>query len=171
MTVQELLKRAASLSGAAEAEPDDGSRKERLLAGLDSVMGELARTFPVQARCKITLENGEAALPEAVLSPRALFFAGKRVPLCLFDGKIVGPDGRYTLVYYRVPPAASSLAESDILPYPEDVQRALPFYCAAIYVMGEDIPLYNQLMEQYNVKLGAALGFRPAAMVESGGVL
>ena len=33
--------------------------------------------------------------------------------------------------------------------------------------MGEDQALYLRLMEQYNTKLAAALGFRPAAAVEA----
>ena len=70
-----------------------------------------------------------------------------------------------------MPPLASEMEEQQTLPFPEDVLRALPFYCAALYVMGEDNALYNQLMEQYNTKLAAALGYRPAANVEGGGCL
>jgi len=171
MTIQSILKRAASLLGAAEGDPDAGTRKERLSGALDSALGEISRAFPIQARCKITLENGEAALPEAVLSPRGLYKEGRRVPLCLSEGKLLGPDGSYTLVYYRVPSTVSLMEETTTLPYPEDVQRALPFYCAALYVMGEDNALYNQLMEQYNIKLSTALGYRPSANVEGGGCL
>lgn len=171
MTIQAILKRAATLLGAAEGTPEGLPARERLLAALDSALGELARTFPLQARCRVNMEGGEAALPATVLTPRALYRAGKRVPLILSEGKLLGEDGAYTLVYYRVPPLASALEETAILPYPEDLLRALPFYCAALYVMGEDQPLYAALMEQYNTKLSAALGYRPAAGVEGGGSL
>lgn len=171
MTIQAILKHAASLLGAAEGKPEVLPARERLLAALDSALGELARSFPVQARCKITVTDGLAALPSTVLVPRALYCDGKRVPLCFSEGKLLAEDGDYTLVYYRVPPMASELAQTSTLPYPEDILRALPFYCAALYVMGEDNNLYNQLMEQYNTKLATALGYRPAADVEGGGSL
>lgn len=171
MTIQAILKRAAILLGAADGAPEVLPARERLLTALDSALGELARCFPLQARCKITVTDGEAQLPETVLTPRALFKEGKKVPLYFFDGALIAEDGVYTLVYYRVPPLASAMQETESLPYPEDVLRALPFYCAALYVMGEDRNLYNQFMEQYNTKLSAALGYRPAAGVEGGGVL
>lgn len=171
MTIQAILKRAASLLGAAEGDPNAMGRKTRLLRALDSALGEIARSFPTQARCKITLTNGECPLPDTVLSPRALYRDGRRVPLCISDGNLLGADGSYTLIYYRVPPLASEMEEQQTLPFPEDVLRALPFYCAALYVMGEDNALYNQLMEQYNTKLAAALGYRPAANVEGRGCL
>jgi hypothetical protein len=87
------------------------------------------------------------------------------------EGKLIAPDGDYTLVYYRVPPVASEMEETAQLPYPEDLQMALPFYCAALYIMGEDYALYGRLMEQYNTKLAAALGYRPVAGVEAEGNL
>lgn len=171
MTIQDILKRAVTLLGAAEGEPDATGRRQRLLAALDSGLGELSRSFPVQARCKITIEGGSCVLPKNVMTPRGLYRDGKRVPLLLEDGKLIGEDGRYTLVYYRMPPMASELGEQTVLPYPEDLLRALPFYCAALLVMGEDNNLYNQLMEQYNTKLSTALGYRPVAGVESRGSL
>lgn len=146
-------------------------RRQRMLTALDSVIGELARTFPIQARCRLKFQDGEAELPDTVLTPRALLREGRRVPLVLNEGRLLAPDGDYTLIYYRKPPAASAMGENEELPYPEDVLRALPFYCAALCVMGEDNSLYNQLMEQYNTKLSAALGYRPVAGVENGGRL
>jgi len=171
MTIQGILTRAAYLLGAAEGEPGTLLSTSKLLAALDSALAELARSFPVQARCKITLENGEAALPPQVLTPRGLYKNGKRVPLILSDGKLQGESGSYTLVYYRVPMQASQMDQSQVLPLPEDLTLALPFYCAAVYVMGDDPALYNRLMEQYNTKLATALGYRPAAGVEAGGSL
>lgn len=171
MTIQAILKHAAALLGAAQGTPEVLPARERLLAALDSALGELARSFPLQARCRITVTGGAAALPETVLVPRGLFCNGKRVPLCCSDGEIHAEDGSYTLVYYRVPPLASAMEQTAVLPYPEDILRALPFYCAALYVMGDDNSFYNQLMEQYNTKLAAALGYRPAAGVEGGGSL
>ncbi len=171
MTIGGVLTRAAYLIGAEEGEPGNRISKDKLLAALDSALGELARSFPVQARCRITVEQGEAALPETVLIPRGLYCSGKRVPMVLSDGKLLAQDGSYTLVYYRKPSKASELKEADTLPLPEDLTLALPFYCAAVYVMGDDPALYNRLMEQYNTKLAAALGYRPAAGVERGGSL
>ncbi len=171
MTIQVILKRAASLLGAAAGAPEVLPARERLLAALDSALGELARCFPLQARRRITVQDGAAALPPMVLTPRALYAEGKRVPFSLDCDQILAEDGDYTLVYYRVPPLATEMEETADLPYPEDVLRALPFYCAALYVMGEDNYLYSQLMEQYNTKLAAALGYRPAAGVEGGGSL
>ncbi len=171
MTVQVILKRAVSLLGAADGAPELLPAREKLLAALDSALGELARCFPLQARCRITVTNGSAELPATVLTPRALLHEGKRVPFSLAGRSILAEDGSYTLVYYRVPPMASGLDGAAELPYPEDVLLALPFYCAAIYVMGEEPTRYNQLMEQYNTKLAAALGYRPAAGVEGGGSL
>ena len=171
MTIQAILRRAVTLLGAAEGEPDATGRRQRLLAALDSGLGEIARIFPVQARCKISIKDGSCPLPINVMTPRGLYQNGKRMPLVLEEGRLIGKDGDYTLVYYRVPPVASELSEQTILPYPEDLLRALPFYCAALLVMGEDGALYNQLMEQYNTKLSTALGYRPAAGVESRGVL
>lgn len=169
MTIQAILKRAMVLAGISEGLESNASVKERLLAALDSALGELSRCFPIQARCRIKVVGGAAALPATVLSPRALLKEGKRVPLVLNEGELQAEDGEYTLVYYRIPSEASTMEESVILPYPEDLLRALPFYCAAVYAMGEDYPLYLRLMEQYNTKLAAALGYRPAAMVEAGG--
>ncbi len=171
MTIQAILRRAVTLLGAAEGEPDATGRRQRLLAALDSGLGEISRSFPIQARCKITIEDGQCPLPSNVMTPRGLYQEGKRVPLQIEDGKIIGENGRYTLVYYRKPPVASELGEQTVLPYPEDLLRALPFYCAALLVMGEDHNLYNQLMEQYNTKLASALGYRPVAGVESRGCL
>ncbi|MBQ3084463.1 MAG: hypothetical protein IJC46_03310 [Clostridia bacterium] len=171
MTIQAILNRAVSLLGYSTGAPSLLPERGRLLAALDSAVGEIARCFPLQARCKITLTEGAAALPPQVLTPRALFRSGKRVPLILEEGKLRGEDGDYTLVYYRVPPNVMKLEETALLPYPEDVLRALPFYCAALYVMCEDFSLYTRLMEQYNTKLSAALGYRPAAAVEAGGSL
>lgn len=169
MTIQAILKRATVLLGISEGSPELISAQERLLAALDSALGELARCFPIQARCRIKVCNGEAELPAVVLTPRALIRDGKRVPLRLQEGKLLAADGEYTLVYYRVPPEASTMKETATLPYPEDILRALPFYCAAVYTMGEDYALYLRLMEHYNTKLAAALGYRPAAEVEAGG--
>lgn len=171
MTIQAILKRATVLLGVPEGAPELLPSKGRLLAALDSALGELARCFPLQARCRITINDGFAALPPHVLTPRALLREGARVPLRFSDGQLLGEDGDYTLVYYRVPPAASEMEETETLPYPEDIQRALPFYCAALYVLGEDDSLYAQLMEQYNTKLASALGYRPAAGVEARGSL
>lgn len=171
MTIQVILKRAASLLGAAAGAPEMLPARERLLTALDSALGELARCFPLQARCRISVADGGAELPETVLTPRALLENGKRIPFSLDGKNLIAKEGSYTLVYYRVPPMASEMDETAELPYPEDVLLALPFYCAALYVMGEDHALYNQLMEQYNTKLAAALGYRPAAGVEGGGSL
>ncbi|MBQ8600098.1 MAG: hypothetical protein IJ407_01780 [Clostridia bacterium] len=171
MTIRGILTRAAYLLGAAEGEPGIQLSSEKFLAALDSALGELARTFPTQARCKITLSDGEAELPSNVLIPRGLYREGKRFPLVFSEGKLIGEDGIYTLVYYRVPMKASEMEETQVLPMPEDLTLALPFYCAAVYVMGDDPALYNRLMEQYNTKLAAALGYRPAAGVEGGGSL
>lgn len=171
MTIQAILRRAVTLLGAAEGEPDATGRRQRLLAALDSGIGEISRSFPVQARCKITIEEGFCPLPSTVMTPRGLYKDGKRVALRIEEGNILGEDGRYTLVYYRKPPVVSELGEQTVLPYPDDLLRALPFYCAALLVMGEDQSLYNQLMEQYNTKLAAALGYRPVAGVESRGCL
>ena len=66
--------------------------------------------------------------------------------------------------------ASEEEEETEVL-LPEDLALALPFYCAAVYVMGDDPALYNRLMEQYNTKLAAALGYHPVAGVESGGSL
>lgn len=171
MTIHAILRRAVTLLGAAEGEPDATGRRQRLLAALDSGLGEIARVFPVQARCRVEIKGGSCLLPKNVMTPRGLYRAGKRVPLILEEGRLKGEDGSYTLVYYRVPPVASELSEQAELPYPEDLLRALPFYCAALLVMGEDQNLYHQLMEQYNTKLSAVLGYRPVAGVESRGVL
>lgn len=171
MTIQAILNRAVSLLGYSTGAPSLLPERGRLLAALDSAIGEIARCFPLQARCKITMTEGTAVLPPQVLTPRALFQSGRRVPLILEEGKLRGEDGNYTLVYYRVPPDVTVLEETARLPYPEDVLRALPFYCAALYVMCEDFSLYTRLMEQYNTKLAAALGYRPAAAVEAGGSL
>ena len=169
MTIQAILKFAAVLLGVAEGAVEQAALYERLLSALDSALGELARTFPLQARCRIQVVDGVADLPAAVLTPRALLQKGVRVPLQIEDGKVTAEDGSYTLVYYRTPPMASAMDRSAILPYPEDLLRALPFYCAAFCVMGEDQALYLRLMEQYNTKLASALGYRPAAMVEAEG--
>lgn len=171
MTIQAILKRAVSLLGAAEGEPDAAGRRQRLLAALDSGIGELARCFPIQARCRVYIEKGECLLPAQAMSPRGLYKEGRRVPLQIEEGKLVGEDGAYTLVYYRNPPIPSEMGEQEQLPYPEDLLRALPFYCAALLVMAEDPSLYQQLMEQYNTKLAAILGYRPVATVESRGTL
>lgn len=171
MTIQAILNRAVALLGYGVGTPSLLPERGRLLAALDSAVGEIARCFPLQARCKITLIGGAAALPPQVLTPRALFQGGKRIPLILEEGRLLGKDGDYTLVYYRVPPDVTQLEETAQLPYPEDILRALPFYCAAMYVMGDDYALYTRLMEQYNTKLAAALGYRPAATVEAGGSL
>ena len=169
MTIQAILKCAMVLLGVSEGAPEQAAIWKRLLVALDSALGELARCFPLQARCRITVVGGGAELPAAVLTPRALLRDGKRVPLQLNEGKLMAEDGEYTLVYYRVPPMPSAMDPSSILPYPEDLLRALPFYCAALCVMGEDQAQYLRLMEQYNTKLAAALGYRPAAAVEAGG--
>ena len=171
MTIQAILKCAAVLLGVPEGAAEQASVYQRLLTALDSGLGELARCFPLQARCRIKVVNGAAELPAAVLTPRALLRDGKRVPLQLEEGKLIAEDGEYTLVYYRVPPMASAMDRSAVLPYPEDLLRALPYFCAAFCVMGEDQALYLRLMEQYNTKLAAALGFRPAAAVEAEGSL
>lgn len=171
MTIQAIMQRAASLLGAAVGEPDAVGRRQRLLAALDSGIGELSRCFPIQARCRITIEDGKCPLPAQVMSPRGLYKEGRRVALRVEEGCLVGADGSYTLVYYRNPPIPSEMGEGERLPYPEDLLRALPFYCAALLVMGEDPSLYQQLMEQYNTKLSAALGYRPVASVESRGSL
>lgn len=171
MTIQAILKRAVDLLGASGGTPESMPVREQLKAALDSALGELARCFPLQARRRITVSGGEADLPDMVLTIRALFQNGKRIPFSVADGRLLAEDGAYTIVYYRVPPLASEMEETETLPYPEDVLRALPFYCAALYVMGEDSSLYAQLMEQYNTKLAAALGYRPAADVEGGGCL
>ncbi len=171
MTIHGILTQAAYLLGATDGEPGDRISTDQLLAALDSALGELARSFPVQARCKITLSQGEAALPEQVLTPRGLYQNGHRVPMEFSEGKLIGPDGVYTLVYYRMPMKASQMEQTQVLPLPEDLSLALPFYCAALYVMGDDPALYNRLMEQYNTKLATALGYRPAAGVEAGGSL
>ena len=169
MTIQAILKRAMVLAGIPEGSVSADSAKERLLAALDSALGELSRCFPIQARSRIKVAGGSIVLPATVLSPRALLREGKRIPLVVNEGQLLVEDGEYTLVYYRVPPEASTMDESVVLPYPEDILRALPFYCAAVYAMGEDYPLYLRLMEQYNTKLASALGYRPAAIVEAGG--
>lgn len=171
MTIQSILKRATSLLGTAEGAPGVMPVRERLMAALDSVLGEMARCFPLQARCKITVRDGTAELPATVLAPRGLYAEGRRVPFSLDGNLLWAEDGSYTLVYYRVPPEASRMDETAELPYPEDIQRAFPFYCAALCVMGDDPALYTKLMEQYNTKLAAALGYRPQASVESGGTL
>ena len=171
MTVKALLKRASLLLGAAEGEALVMPSRERLLAALDCAVGELARVFPLQARSKITVENGAGELPETVLVPRALYGDGKRIPFTIEGRTVRAADGRYTLVYYRIPPVPSGMGEEETLPYPEDLQLALPFYCAALTVMAEDPALYARLMEQYNTKIAAALGYRPAAGVEGGGSL
>ncbi len=171
MTIQAILNRAVSLLGGGAGSPALLPERGRLLAALDSAVGEMARCFPLQARCKVTVTDGAAALPPQVLTPRALFRGGKRMPLILEEGFLHGEDGDYTLIYYRVPPDVTQMEETAMLPYPEDILRALPFYCAAMYVMGDDYALYNRLMEQYNTKLAAALGYRPAATVEAGGSL
>lgn len=171
MTIRSILKRATSLLGAAEGDPEVLPARPRLLDALDSALGELARCFPLQARCRITVRDGAAELPPTVLTPRGLYAEGKRVPFLLDGNLLLAEDGSYTLVYYRVPPEASAMEETAELPYPEDLQRALPFYCAALTVMGDDPALYAKLMEQYNTKLAAALGYRPSASVEGGGSL
>ncbi len=171
MTIRGILTRSAALLGAAEGEPGILMSSEKFLAALDSALGEMARVFPLQARCKITLEGGEAELPSQVLTPRGLYRAGKRFPLVFSEGKLLGEDGTYTLVYYRVPMKASEEEETAEILLPEDLVLALPFYCAAVYVMGDDPALYVRLMEQYNTKIAAALGYRPVAGVESGGSL
>lgn len=170
MTIRGVLTRTAALLGAAE-EAGMGLSSEKFLSALDSALGEMARVFPLQARCKITLSGGEAELPAQVLTPRGLYRAGKRVPLVLSEGKLLGEDGTYTLVYYRVPMVASEESEDTEILLPKDLAMALPFYCAAVYVMADDPALYNRLMEQYNTKIAAALGYRPVAGVESGGSL
>ena len=169
MTIQAILKCAAVLLGVPEGAVEQNAVYERLLSALDSALGEMARCFPLQARCRVTAVDGAAELPAAVLTPRALLRAGKRVPLQFNERELIAEDGDYTLVYYRVPPMASAMDRSAMLPYPEDLLRALPFYCAALCVMGEDQALYLRLMEQYNTKLAAALGYRPAAAVEAEG--
>ena len=171
MTIQSVLKRATLLLGVMEGAPEVMPSRERLLAALDSALGELSRSFPLQARSKITVENGVGEMPATALIPRALYGDGRRVPFSTDGRSILAEDGRYTLVYYRVPPVASQLEETAELPYPEDLQLALPFYVAALTVMAEDPNLYNRLMEQYNTKVATALGYRPAAGVESGGSL
>ncbi len=172
MTIQSILKRTASLLGAEEGIPSVMPSRERLLEALDCALGELARCFPIQARIRITIQNGTAELPLTVLTPRGLYAEGRKVPFAVEETKICAErDGDYTLVYYRVPPVASELPESATLPFPEDLLHALPFYCAALTVMGDDPALYTRLMEQYNTKLAAALGYRPVAGVESGGCL
>ncbi len=171
MTIQSILKRATLLLGAPTATPELLPARDRLLAALDSAVAELARAFPIQARCRVTVADGSVPLPATVLSPRGLYCADKKVPLRVEEGRLIAPDGNYTLVYYRIPPVASVMDETAQLPYPEDLQMALPFYCAALYVMGEDHALYTRLMEQYNTKLAAALGHRPAAGVEAEGSL
>lgn len=171
MTIGGVLTRAAYLIGAEEGEPGYRISKDKLLAALDSALGELARSFPVEDRCYIQAEGGEAFLPPDALIPRGLYRNGKRVPLVFANGRVLAEDGSYTVVYYRKPFVASQMAETEPLPLPDDLNLALPFYCAALYVMGDDPALYNRLMEQYNAKLASALGYRPAADVERGGSL
>lgn len=171
MTIQGILKRASLLLGGMEGAPEGMPSRERLLAALDSGLGELSRCFPLQARSKITVQNGVGEMPATALIPRALCAGGRRHPFSVDGRNILAEDGRYTLVYYRVPPEASKLEETAELPYPEDLLLALPFYCAALLVMAEDPTLYARLMEQYNTKVATALGYRPAAGVEGGGSL
>ncbi len=171
MTIQSVLKRAALLLGTAEGAPEGMPSRERLLAALDSALGELSRSFPLQARSRVTVENGVGELPATALVPRALYGSAGRVPFTVEERDLCAEDGSYTLVYYRVPPVASQLEETAQLPYPEDLQLALPFYVAALTVMAEDPVLYGRLMEQYNTKVATALGYRPAAEVEGGGSL
>ena len=68
MTIQAILKRATVLLGVPEGAPELLPSKGRLLAALDSALGELARCFPLQARCRITLQEGAADLPPHVLT-------------------------------------------------------------------------------------------------------
>ena len=168
MNIQTILARSAELLGAGAGEPGNLIDKQRLLAALDSALGELARVFPVQARCKVEIIDGIAELPATVLTPRGLYQSGKRIPMEFSEGKLIGEDGVYTLVYYRIPMRASEAEETQVPLLPEDIRLALPFYCAAVYVMADDPALYNRLMEQYNTKLATALGYRPSAGVEGG---
>lgn len=171
MTVHNVIKRAETLLDLRAGESGGSARREKLMQALDTALCELARVFPVQARCRVDIAEGEAPLPPRAMVPRGLYQNGKRVPLVVQEGKLVGKDGTYTLVYYRVPPKATEEPLSYRLPFPADLCAALPFYCAAVCVMAEDPALYNRLMEQYNTKLAAALGYRPAAAVEGGGCL
>ncbi len=171
MNIQTIIDRAVSLLDNAEIDFEWEERRNRLMDGLDSGLCEISRVFPVQARCRIRVENGTADLPEQVLVPKALIHGGKRVPLLVEEGKILADDGPYTLIYYRKPPAVHQTDPDQELPYPADILSAMPFYCAALCVMGEDPNLYSRLMEQYNTKIAAALGYRPAANVEGGGSL
>lgn len=168
MNIGKILARSAALLGAGEGEPGNRIDKKRLLSALDSALGELARVFPVQARCRVEIVDGKGELPASVLTPRGLYQNGKRVPMTFSEGNLIGEDGSYTLVYYRVPMVASEAEEEQVPPLPEDLCLALPFYCAAVYVMADDPALYNRLMEQYNTKLATALGYRPSAGVEGG---
>ncbi len=171
MNIQTIIDRASALLDNVEVEYELEDRRARLLDGLDSGLCEIARIFPLQARCRIRVEEGSALLPEQVLVPRALMRQGKRMPLVVEEGRVLAEDGEYTLIYYRKPPAVHRTDPERELPYPADLLTAMPFYCAALYVMGEDPNLYTRLMEQYNTKLSAAVGYRPAASVEGGGVL
>ncbi len=171
MNIQTIIDRAVSLLDNVEIEFEWEDRRNRLMDGLDSGLHEIARIFPVQARCRIDVENGAADLPEQVLVPRALLCGGKRVPLLVEEGRILAEDGSYTLVYYRKPPTVRETDLNQELPFPADILSAMPFYCAAVCIMGEDPNLYGRLLEQYNTKIAAALGYRPAAKVEGGGSL
>ena len=171
MTVQSAIRQAELLLNCEEGDAALPALRTKLLNALDTALCELARVFPVQARCRVDLVEGEAPLPPRALVPRGLYQKGKRVPMVIQEGKLVGEDGTYTLVYYRTPPKASEGTPAMQLPYPEDLCAAVPFYCAAVCVMAEDPAFYARLMEQYNTKLSAALGYRPAAAVEGGGCL
>lgn len=170
MNIATILARSAELLGVGE-ESRETIDQQRLLGALDAALGELARVYPVQARCRLEIINGTAPLPPTVLTPRGLYQKGRRVPMTFSEGSLMGEDGVYTLVYYRIPMRASEEDPSARPPLPSDICLALPFYCAAVYVMADDPALYNRLMEQYNTKIASALGYRPLADVEGGSSL
>ncbi len=171
MNIQKIIDCASLLLDNVEIEFEQEDRRSRLMDGLDSGLCEIARIFPLQARCRVQVKDGFAPIPSQVMVPRALLAGGKRIPFSVEEGNLVAKDGDYTLIYYRKPPRGHQTDPQQELPYPPDLLSAMPFYCAALYVMGDDPAHYARLMEQYNTKLSAALGYRPAANVEGGGVL
>ncbi len=153
------------------------SLKERVLALLDERAGtvagdrflskinlftdmaqrEAALAVPIISAEEIDVENGVARLPDNVCTAMGLYKNGKSVPFYQMGNSILADDGQYTLEFSAYPDEIrADSPDSTPLSVCDAAAQALPFYVAALCVMGEDAAQYQTLLEHYSARLEGA---------------
>ncbi len=166
MTLKKAKEKALALLGVTPTSPAGLRYLTNMNLFFDMAQLEVIRAVPIVRYMRLDVRGGIGHMPMGAITAIALTDGQKSVPFTQIDGGILADDGSYMLEYTALPnEITNSSPDESVFEVSEALASALPFYAAALCVVGEDESLYRTLMGHYNARVEGAVTVKARVVI------